>query len=110
MERKIFTGQVPLIELAVGDSIVDLDMSQWNHITAVPQEVADIWASLFSDTYLSGKSKVGESPMKDWQKGLGIIVAIELDALQMGERLIMLKKAQGNGFGLLRSVGTRPIV
>lgn len=109
MERKIFKGQIQLSELAVGDSIVDLDMSQWNHITAVPQVVADTWACLFSGTYLSGKSKVGESPMKDWQKGLGIIVATELDALQRGERLIMLRKAQGNGFGLFRSVDTRPI-
>lgn len=109
MERKIYTGSIDLSALEIGDSVVNCDMSQWNCMSDVPQLVADTWASLYEGAYISTKSKVGESPMKEWEKGLGIIVSIETDFLQQGERLIMLRKSQANGFSLFRSVNTRPI-
>lgn len=58
---------------------------------------------------MSVNAIVGESPMKDWERGFGIIVAAQTDSLQRGEKLIMLRKSQANGFSLYRSVNTRPI-
>lgn len=109
MERKIYSGVINLSELEIGDSILDGDTSQWNHVTVVPQIVADTWACLFRGSHISKKSKVGESPMKDWQNGLGIIVATEFDLTSGGEKLIMLRKAMDNGFGLFRSVNSRKL-
>ncbi len=109
MERKIYTGSIDLSALEIGDSVVNCDMSQWNRMSDVPQLVAVTWACLFVGSYISTKSKVSESPMKDWGKGYGIIVATDTDFLQRGERLIMLRRSQATGFGLFKSVNTRPI-
>lgn len=107
MERRIFGGQIELDELKVGDSIVSFDISQWNRVMTVPQIVADTWACLFDGSYISARSKVGEAPMKDWEKGLGIVVGIDNDLLNGKERLLLLRRNIEGSYALFKSVNSR---
>lgn len=107
MERKIYSGASSLEQLCVGDSVIDIDISQWNRVVTVPQIIADSWACLFNGSYISTKSKVGEAPMKDWQKGLGIVVGIDEDLLSARERLLLLRRNIEGSYALYKSVNSR---
>jgi hypothetical protein len=111
MERKIYSGQLNLNLLEIGDSILNPNILLWNFIARIPPIVADTWAcQSLQGSYMSTTSKIGESPMKNWERGIGIIVGTNFDAILRVEKLIMLYRSVGDGgFGLFESVNTRSI-
>lgn len=111
MERKIYSGQLNLNLLEIGDSLLNPNISLWNFLSNVPQLVADTWAcESLQGSYMSITSKIGESPMKDWKRGVGIILGTNFDPILRNEKLIMLYRAVGDGgFGLFESVNARSL-
>lgn len=43
MERKIYNSTPSIDDLEQGDSIIDPNLSDWEYITNIPQDVAETW-------------------------------------------------------------------
>lgn len=99
-------------DLNVGDSIFIANPAAllgWRFVCHIPQGVAELWVvEYFRESYISKKGiKPSTNPMKDWEPGVGIIVAATT-AMFDEERLNLLLKAAREDFRLFLSEQVRP--
>ena len=109
MEKKIYSGYPILEQLDIGDSLVNFDKLNWEFICEVPDDVAATWMFHFTTSHISTKSTVAETPIKDWQQGVGIIIGSTPDFIKGRERLVLLLKGKKDFFSILRSKTDRNI-
>lgn len=99
-----------LEQLRVGDSITAMVLLGWRPVAIVPQEVAETW--VFTSTPMAVIKERGwradDSPIKNWQKGIGIIVGV-ITAFPGYERLNLLHRNNRGEYVLYLSEGDEGI-
>jgi len=111
IERSGELDQVELADLRVGDSLYsEYDFFGWEFIMIFPSQIAHLWVSRqHSDASIAAGGFTPENyPMKDWQRGVGIVVGTS-GKLPGEEQVCVLQKTRGDNFHLYRSRETRAV-
>lgn len=106
MEKRVYSGQLTLDQLNVGDSLADMISEDWRRVAEIPEDVAETWLTHHKGSYTSLKSTVSSGPLKEWKAGFGVIVTINPELTT--EKLVMLRKTR-NGFVLYESKKSRQL-
>src|SRR4030042_5417903 len=79
--------------LKVGDSIYTHFLLNWRFVCQIPQDVAETWLTQhFKNSFIARDgSTPSNGPMKEWEKGVGIIVGAPT-VLPGEEKLNLLHK------------------